>query len=195
MRRRTWGIAAACVVVLAAAGTTALLVASGDDGGDYKALPTCEKLGSALPGKPTLTVGENVTSTEPVRGMLPAFTNIECKADTTQVRVDLYQASNMDLKSGRSYQDKAVHDGSWRANEMFTQQTPQFDELKPGVRYGSISYTDSTCTVITVKRNATVMVTVPNPAATGKHSLEEWKAACRTIAENQVPKVVDAALG
>ncbi|NUP48625.1 MAG: hypothetical protein HOW97_15170 [Catenulispora sp.] len=192
MRRRTWGIAVAAVVVLAAAGTTTALLAFGDDNSDYKTLPTCQKISAALPGKPALTVGQNVTDAEDIRGLHPAYTNIQCKNDDDDVAVELHQASNMDLYTMHAYPDKTVHDGKQRATEIFTHVTRGFDELKPGVRFGTFTYTNTTCTVVTLKRNATVQVSVPNPPT---HSLDQWKAACRQIAETQVPKVVDAALG
>jgi hypothetical protein len=192
MRRRTWGIAGAAVVVLAAAGTTTAVLLSGDDG-DYKSLPTCKELGVALPGKPTLTVGQNVTDAVDARGMHPAYTNIQCEDGATEVDVELHQASTLNLITDERYPDGKVHDGRQRASDIYANQTLGFDELKPGVRYGSYgAYIRTGCTVVTLRRNATVLVTVPNPPT---HSLDEWKAACRQIAENQVPKVVDAALG
>lgn len=192
MRRRTWGIAGAAVVVLAAAGTTTAVLLSGDDG-DYKSLPTCKELGAALPGKPTLTVGQNVTDAADYRGMHPAYTDIQCRNDQDDVTVELHQASTMDLYTSTRYPDGKVHDGRQRASDIYAHQTFGFDELKPGVRYGSYgAYISTGCTVVTLKRNATVRVTVPNPPT---HSLDQWKAACRQIAETQVPKVVDAALG
>ncbi|GAA1995349.1 hypothetical protein GCM10009838_70150 [Catenulispora subtropica] len=169
------------------------MLAFGDGDGDYKALPTCQKIASALPGKPALTVGQNVTdvTAKDFRGRPLAVTDIECKALPIDVDVELFRAGDLNIITSGPYPDKAVHDGRSRADDFYNRQTKQWDELKPGVRYGSITYSDSTCTVMTLKRNATVRVTVPNPPT---HSLEEWKAACRQIAEKEVPKVVDAAL-
>lgn len=192
MRRRTWGIAGA-VVVLAAAGATTAVLASGDDG-DYKALPTCKDIGSALPGKPAMTVGQNITdlNAKNFRGRLLAVTDIECKAEPIDVDTELFRSGDVSLFTAGPYPDKAVHDGRWRADEYYNRQTRQWDELKPGVRYGSMTPSNETCWVATLKRNATVMVALPMPTT---HSVQEWKAACRQIAQKQVPKVVDAALG
>jgi hypothetical protein len=46
---------------------------------------------------------------------------------------------------------------------------------------------------MTVKWNATVMLTVPS-GGSGLTN-DQWKAACRQVAEKQMPKVLDAALG
>lgn len=195
MRRRTWGIAG-FVVVLAAAGTTTALLLAGDDAGsDYKTLPTCDRLASAVPGKPALSVGENVTDPADIRGLHPAYTDIECKTGDTQLYVELYQPSDMDVIYLHQYPDKTVHDGRWRANDLFTRRTKGFEELSAGVRYGSAGYEPYECTVITLKRNALVTLTMPIPSATRITSREQWKTGCGQIAKSQLPKVVDAALG
>jgi hypothetical protein len=181
----------AAVVVLAVAGATTALLSGGDDS-DYKSLPTCDGLASALPGKPALTVAQNVTDPEDFRGLHPAYTNIECRTADTQVFVEMYQPSNVDLIYMRQYTDHTVHDGRWRANDMFTRRTKGYEQLSANVRFSAAGPSAYSCTVTTLKRNATVDLTVPLASVT---SIEEWRTACRQIAKSQMPKVVDAALG
>jgi hypothetical protein len=190
MSTRTWGIVGA-VVVLAAAGTTAALLLHGGKTGDYKTLPACDKLSGAVQGNPAFHVGQNVTDAADIRGLHPAYTNIRCEtADgVTFVEVDLYQASTMNPLTATMYPDKQLHDGDWRAKDIFGHN--QLTALTPDTAYGSLDFAASTCTVEQVKRNAEVMMTVPMPKGT---SPTAWKAACKQIAQQQMPKVIDAAL-
>ncbi|ACU75936.1 hypothetical protein Caci_7106 [Catenulispora acidiphila DSM 44928] len=190
MSWKTWGIVGA-VVVLAAAGTATALLLRGGGTTDYKTLPTCEKLSAAVAGKPAFKVGQNVTDASDIRGLHPAYTNIRCVTDdeTTSVEVDLYQASDMDLVTAHKYADQQVHDGTWRANNIFTRD--KLTELTPDITYGSLGFANATCTVEQVKHNAEVMLTVPMPKTT---SLEQWNAQCKQIAQQQMPKVIKAAL-
>lgn len=189
MKARTWGIVGA-VVVLAAAGTaTALLLHK--DKGNYTSLPTCDQLSKAVPGKPAFHVGQNVTAAADIHGLHPAYTNIRCETadNTTVVEVDLYQPSDMDVVTLNKYPDKQVHDGAWRANQIFRRNN--LYPLRPGIAYGTLGYDNSTCTVEQVKGNADVMLTVPLPKTT---SLEQFKAQCAQVAQQQMPKVIDAVL-
>jgi len=77
---------------------------------------------------------------------------------------------------------------------MFDHEAAHFDALNGNVRFGSVQFAGDDCTVVQVKRNAIVRLMVPNPAATPK-ALEQRKATCRQIAQTQMSKVVDAALG
>jgi hypothetical protein len=194
MSVKTWGIIGA-VVVLAAAGTATALLVSGGGTSDYKTLPKCDKLSAAVPGKPALQVGMNVTDATDVHGLHPAYTNIQCEtADKkTSVEVDLYEKSNMDLLTMHAYQDKQVHDGAWRAKDIFDQSGANagFRTLKPGIAYGTLGFDNSTCWVRQVKGNAVVLLTAPMAPT---HSLDQWWAACESIAQTQMPEVVDAAL-
>ena len=176
------------------AGTATAVLASGNGDGDYQTLPTCQKISSALPGKPAMTVGQNITdlNAKTFRGKPFALTDIECEAQPVDVAVELFRAGDVNVITSGPYPDKAVHDGRWRANEYYQRRSQQWDELKPGVRFGSMGFSNETCSVVTLKRNATVTVTLPMPVT---KSLDAWKAACRQIAQTQVPKVVDAALG
>jgi len=190
MSAKTWGIIGA-VVVLAAAGTTTAWFLERDTTTDYKTLPTCDKLSAAVAGKPAFKVEQNVTDAADIRGLHPAYSNIRCVAadGLTFVEVDLYQASNMNVVTMGKYSDQQVHDGAWRANDIFARNN--LYPLKPGIAYGTLSYDNATCTVEQVKHNANVMFTVPMPKTT---TLEQFKAQCAQIAQTQMPKVVDAAL-
>jgi len=190
MSGKTWGIIGA-VVVLAAAGTATAFLLQGDKTTDYKTLPTCDKLSKAVAGKPAFQVGQNVTDAADVHGLHPAFTNIRCETadNATYVEVDLYQQSDMNVVTMGKYPDRQVHDGAWRANEIFGHNN--LYPLKPGIAYGTLSYDNATCTVEQVKHNADVMLTVPMPKTT---TVEQFKTQCARIAEEQMPKVIDAAL-
>lgn len=194
MSRKTWGIIGA-VVVLAAAGTATALYLNRDKAGDYKTLPTCDKLSAAVAGKPAFKVGQNVTNAADIRGLHPAYTNIRCESfdDQTVVEVDLYGQSNMNPLTTNVYPDKQSHDGAWRAKDIFqhSKSGAGLDALKPDIAYGTVTYDRTTCTVEQVKGNADVMLTVPMPKTT---SLAQWKAQCKQVAQTQMPKVVDAAL-
>lgn len=194
MDRRTWGIVVA-VVVLAAAGATTALLVSGDGDGDYKSLPKCGKLAAALPGKPALAASRNVTEPQNFQGLHEGWTDIDCVSDSARadVEVELYQQGDMDLFKLGPYPDRATHDGRWRANDVFAKRTEGFETLNSTVMYGPREYSLGRCTVIEVKNNAIVMLTIPN--ALGAHTTDVWKAGCRQIAVSQMPKVVDAALG
>ena len=191
MSAKTWGIVGA-VVVLAAAGTvTALLVGGGGGTTEYKSLPTCDKLSSAVAGKPAFHVGQNVTNAADIRGLHPAYTNIRCETadDATAVEVDLYGASNLNPLTTNLYPDKQVHDGAWRAKDIFGHN--QLTALTPDIAYGSLDYAGATCTVEQVKHNAEVMLTVPLPKQT---AVGQSKARCKQIAQEQMSRVMDAAL-
>jgi hypothetical protein len=190
MSGKTWGIVGA-VVVLAAAGTTTALYLHRDKTGDYKALPTCAALSKAVIGKPEFKIGQNVTNAADIHGLHPAYTNIRCESfdDQTSVEVDLFGASNMNVLTMNQYPDKQVHDGAWRAKDLFSHNGLTL--LNGNVAYGSLDYAGTTCTVEQVKGNAEVMLTVPVPRATAPG---QWKAECEQVARTQMPKVVDAAL-
>ncbi|MEY9859183.1 hypothetical protein ABH935_004811 [Catenulispora sp. GAS73] len=190
MSAKTWGIVGA-VVVLAAAGTTTALLLRGGGTSDYTSLPTCDKLAAAVQGKPAFHVGQNVTHAEPFHGLDPAYSNIRCEtADgATFVEVDLYQKSNMDPLTTNQYPDKQVHDGEWRARDIFGHS--QLTTLTPDIAYGSLDFAASTCTVEQVKHNAEVMLTVPMAKGTAPGASA---AVCKQIAEQQMPKVMGAAL-
>jgi hypothetical protein len=187
---KTWGIIGA-VVVLAAAGTTTALLMRGGGTSDYKSLPTCDKLSAAVQGKPAFHVGQNVTHSDPVHGLDPAYTNIRCEtADgVTFVEADLYQPSNMNPLTTNQYPDKQVHDGAWRARDVFGHN--DLMALTPDIAYGSLDYVAGTCTVEQVKDNAEVMLTVPMAKGTAPGA---WKTVCKQVAQQQMPKVMDAAL-
>lgn len=190
MSAKTWGIIGAVVVLAAAGATTALLLHSGGTS-DFKALPTCDKLSKAVQGKPAFKVGQNVTAPVDIHGLHPAYTNIRCETadNTTLVEVDLYQQSNMNLLTMDLYPDKQIHDGAWRAKDVFghSKLTP----LGSDIEYGSLGYILTECTVEQVKGNAEVMLMVPVPRGP---SLDQWKAQCKQVAQQQMPKVIDAAL-
>lgn len=197
MRRRIWVISAV-VVVLAAAGTaTALLAASGNSGSDYKALPTCERLAPLLPGQPRLKT-EKLTKQPLERGVDPAFMSLICtqfdsEDNLTMLSVDIYQAGIMDLSTAMPYADKAVHDSRWRAKTEFDRRSSWLDQLSPDVRYSSRLSGDAACEANVLKRNATVILAIPLTGDAAA-SPEKFKAACLQIAENVLPKLVDAAL-
>ena len=190
MNARTWGIIGA-VAVLAIAGTTTALLLRGGGTSDYKSLPTCDKLAGAVQGKPAFHVGQNVTHAEPFHGLDPAYTNIRCEtADgATFVEVDLYQQGAMDPLTTNKYPDKQVHDGAWRARDIFGHN--QLTALTPDIAYGSLDYAGRTCTVEQVKHNAEVMLTVPMAKGSAPGA---WKTVCKQVAQQQMPKVMDAAL-
>ncbi|WP_194898936.1 hypothetical protein [Catenulispora pinisilvae] len=192
MSGKTWGIIGA-VVVLAAAGTTTALYLNRDKAGDYKSLPGCDKLSAAVAGKPALKVGQNVTDAADIHGLHPAYSNIRCESfdDQTSVEVDLFGASNMSVLTTEKYPDKQVHDGTWRANDLFSHNN--LTRLNANVAYGSADYAGITCTVEQVKRNAAVMLTVPMPKTTSASSAQR-KAQCEQIAQTQMAKVMEAAL-
>ncbi len=178
---------------MAAAGTTtALLVTGSADASDYKALPTCGKLAGALPGQPALTVVNDAPTQPPEHGLDPAFMDLQCATADMQgyVAVDIYQAGSLDLGTAVQYTDKAVHDGRSRAKAEFVRRSPGSKSLSADVRYSAAPTGNSICTVYSLKRNAVAVLGIP---ATG--SLDQFEAACRQIAENQLPKVVGAALG
>ena len=197
MRRRTWGISAVVIILAAAGVTTAVLVAgSGQDNGpDYKALPTCDRLAAALPGPPTLTTSNNAPSQPPEHGLDPAFMDVQCATDdaSTFASVDVYQAGSMDLATAAQYTDKTVHDGKSRAKTEFARRGVGLDKLNSKVSYSSHASGASTCTVYSLKRNAVVMLAMP-VTGSGAASPDQFKAACKQIAEQQMPKLVDAAL-
>ena len=199
MRRRA-GAVSAVVVILAAAGTaTALLVAGSGDRGDYKALPTCEKLSAVLPGRPPLKAEDDLTSQPLERGLDPAFMDLQCayfNADvvSTDTGVFIYQAGSMDLATAKQYTDKAAHDARWRAKTEFERRSVGLDELSADLRYSSRGGGESQCTVYSLKRNAMVTLTIP-VTGDAAASPDQFKASCKAIAENLMPKLVDAALG
>lgn len=197
MRRRTRLIAVLVVVLAAAGTTTALLVtgSSGADGPDYKALPTCDRLAGALPGQPALKVANDATNQPLEHGLDPAFMDLQCTSADNQAydAVDVYQASSLDLATATQYADKAVHDGKSRAKTEFARRSVGLDQLSADVRYSSHATGESTCTVFSLKRNAVVMMAIP-VAGDAATSPDRFKAACRQIADKQMPKLVDAAL-
>jgi hypothetical protein len=197
MRRRTWGISAVVIVLAAAGVTTAVLVAGSgaDNGPDYKALPACDALAAAIPGPPTLTTSNNAPSQPPEHGLDPAFMDLQCAtADvSTFASVDVYQASSMDLATVAQYADKAVHDGKSRAKSEFARRSVDLDQLNSKLRYSSHATGASTCTVYSLKRNAVVMLALPITGS-GAGSPDQFKAACKQIAEQQMPKLVSTAL-
>lgn len=197
MRRRAWLISGVVIVLAAAGAVTAVLVtgSSQDSGPDYKALPTCATLAPALPGPPTLTTSNDVPNQPLEHGLDPAFMDLQCtSADvSTYIAVDVYQPGSLDLDTAVQYADKTVHDSRSRAKAGFDRRSTGLDKLSSTVRYSSRAGGESMCTVTALKRNATVVLKVP-VTGSGAASPDRFKAACRQIAEKQLPKVVDAAL-
>ena len=84
-------------------------------------------------------------------------------------------------------------DGKSRAKTEFARRSVGLDKLNSKVRYSSHATGESTCTVYTLKRNAVVVLAIP-VTGNGAGSPDQFKTACKQIAKQQVPKLVDAAL-
>jgi hypothetical protein len=121
--------------------------------------------------------------------------DLQCATDDTATfaSVDVYQAGSMDLATATQYADKTVHDAKSRAKTEFTRRSVGLDQLNSKVRYSSHATGESTCTVYSLKRNAVVMLAMPVTGA-GATSPDQFKAACKQIAKQQMPKLVAAAL-
>ena len=196
MKRRTWGIAAAVVVLAVAGTTTALLVAGSGEASDYKALPTCDKLATVLPGRPALAVQDQNTRQPLERGLDPAFMDIQCATTDLQtyIAVDIYQAGSMDLATAMQYADKAVHDSQSRAKTEFDRRSNGLKQLNADVRYSAGVSGKTMCNVYSLKRNAVVVLDIAVAQADAA-SPGQFEAACRKIAGDQMSKLVGAALG
>ena len=163
--------------------------------GVYDTLPKCAYLSHAWPAKSSVILEDADPHAGRSRnGQDFAFMDLRCQADYTEVDVSLWQQGDMDLMTGKQYPDKAVHDGVWRANDMFVKQAEHFESLGADVHYGSADHSGDACTVVKLKQNAIVTLTMPNPVKSPK-TAEEFKAGCRQIAQTRMSKIVDAVLG